>query len=287
MPQGIDNGSDFLGLANLISSIYDGRGEIKLFQYESTLKLTSLELKSAKQIQSALNTSYGTTRHVLSYLQENKLLAVDRKTRGGKEWYARTYKDMLAMVFDQLYWYIEMQFKEKGIAQSDAVIVREHCDLIFKAIFEQIESAPFDLRWKGLVLAGLDLMIEKNTSSSHGLPRLCICPEPASWKKCERCSLKAYSIDCTLKKYYDPFGKAGIKSTQISKEVRAIKKFIAPRLSKEVVEYTLEFKRDFGTFWDCARLFCISDELFLEGKLNREIYESKVLSTFRKIVSPI
>ncbi len=282
-----NNGPDFLCLADLIHEVYDGDGELKLSQYRSALELTSFELRSTKQIQSALNSSYGTARYVISYLLENELLEVAKKTRGGKEWYARTYKDVLALVFDQLYRRIENKMSEKGTARAEVEMVMEHCNLIFKAIFEQIESQPFDLRWKAIGIAGLDLMLEKRASNSYGLPKLCTCPYPSISRKCEQCGLKKYSIDYALSRYLDPFSKARIKPVLVSKEVKAIKKIIAPEPSREVIECARDFKRNFSLLWNCTRLFCNSDELFRDGKLNIESYDSKILSSFRKIVSPI
>lgn len=283
----LENGSNFTSLAKLVHEIYDGRGEIKPFQYKSALELASFELKSAKQIQEALNTSYGTARHVLSYLLEKELLEIARKTRGGKEWYARTYKDAEALVFYELYRYMERRMREKDLDRKEAELVQEHWNLIFKALFEQLEAAPLDLRWKSFAIAGLDLMLEKRASNSYGLPRLCICPDPAASvsSRCELCSLRAYSIDYALSRHFDPFSK--IKSLPVLKEAKAIKRLIDPEPSREAIEYAEGFKRDFGTVWDSAKLFYTSDELFSDGKLNREIYESEILSSFRKIISPI
>ncbi|MEM2924508.1 MAG: hypothetical protein QXJ68_02315 [Methanocellales archaeon] len=275
---------DFMELAHFIYEIYSGRSEIKPFQYESILEQASFELKCCKEIQSRLGISYGTVRYIISRLLEKEFLEISRKTRGGKEWYARTYKDALALVYDQLHSHIERRMREKKLAEEEAEMVKQHCNLTFKALFEQIEAIPLELRWKALALAGLDLMLEKRLSNSYGLPKLCICPHGIS-SKCEECSLKSYFIDYALNKYLNPF--SGVKKVPVAKEVKLMKKLIDPKPASELMKYANKLKQDFNLIWECVKLFYTTDELFLNGKLNVEVYERKILSNFRRIISPI
>ncbi|MEM2990904.1 MAG: hypothetical protein QXQ02_06945 [Halobacteria archaeon] len=271
-------------LAHFIYEIYSGRGEIKPFQYESILEQASFELKCFKEIQSKLSTSYGTARYIISKLLEKELLEIPRKTKGGKEWYARTYKDALALVYDQLHSNIERRMREKNLAEGEAEIVKQHCNLTFKALFEQIEAVPLELRWKALAIAGLDLMLEKRLKNSYGLPKLCICPHGIS-SKCEECSFKSYFIDYALNKYLNPFSR--VKKVPISREVKLMKKLIDPKPASELIECANKLKQDFSLIWECVKLFYTAEELFLNGKLNKDAYERKILSNFRRIISPI
>jgi hypothetical protein len=274
---------DFNQLAQHINEIYRGRGIIKPFQYKNTLELTSFELKSTKEVQSKLEVSYGTARYIISSLLEKKILEIAHKTRGGKEWYARTYMDALALVYDQLYSSIERRMREKNLAPEEVEMVKQHCNLTFKAIFKQIEAIPLELRWKSLALAGLDLVLEKRLKSSYGLPKLCICPHGIS-SECEECCFKFYYIDYALNKYLNPF--SGVKKIPILKEVKQIKKLIDPNPTSELIECVEKIKQNFNLIWDCIKIF-YTDELFSNEKLNREIYERKILSNFRRIISPI
>lgn len=275
---------DFMELAHFIYEIYSGRGEIKTFQYESILEQASFELKSLKEIQSKLKISYGTARYTISKLLEKEFIEIARKTRGGKEWYARTYKDALALVYDQLHSNIERRMREKNLAQAEGEIIKQHCNLTFKALFEQIEAIPLELRWKALAIAGLDLMLEKRLKNSYGLPKLCICPYGIS-SKCEECSLKSYFIDYALIKYLNPFSR--VKKVPISREVKLMKKLIDPKPARELMECAYKLKQDFSLIWECVKILCTAEELFLNGKLNRDAYEHKILSNFRRIISPI